>query len=66
MILNFEFVTLSTPLFTRNTYEAYICIKSKKDMKTKMIICENPIEQKMGIQENEIGMRLQKEIHPIL
>ena len=35
-------------------------------MKSKMIICENPIEQKMGIQENEIGMRLQKEIHPIL
>ena len=36
-----------TPLFTRDTYEKYICIKSKEDMKTKMIICENPVKQKM-------------------
>ena len=47
LILNFEFVTLSTPLFTRDTYETYICTKLKEDMKTKVIICENPIEQKM-------------------
>ena len=44
---NFFCVTLSTPLFTRDTYETYICTKSKEDMKTKMIICENPVEQKM-------------------
>ena len=44
---NFFCVTLSTPLFTRDTYETYICTKLKEDMKTKMIICENPVEQKM-------------------